>query len=183
MTHSIEATLYAPDLNACYKELKRVAKPGGIVRIYGWQMTDRFDPDNPRHVELRHLIEYGDDITTFLAHLEPLEAMRKAGLEIDHHENLVERKDRVPWWHGVDGDITKTTTWGDWWKAFWLKEWAWKLMDKRTSVSENLIWRLPKGTCDSMWMESRAVFGMRDAAKVRQQKKLRRLLIANDAYF
>ena len=47
--YAIEATVHAPSKVDCYGEVFRVLKPGGCFAAYEYCMTDRFDPNNPRH--------------------------------------------------------------------------------------------------------------------------------------
>ena len=47
MRRYIEATCHAPDAAACYGEIFRVLKPGGVFASYEWCLTDKYDPNNP----------------------------------------------------------------------------------------------------------------------------------------
>ena len=166
VVYSMEATVYAPDLSACYKELAHVLKPGGIFGTYEWQLTEKFSPENPRHIELRQRIERGDGITNLVAIPGGLDAMRAVGFEVLHHEDLAERGDEKPWWYCIDGDTSKTTCWSDWWLVFRLKEKLWKVWCKVLWVKEFVLRSSPKGSVEGLWTEGMSVFGMRDAAKV-----------------
>ena len=57
--YSIEATCIAPDKVSIYGEIFRLLKPGGRFAAYEYIMTDRFDPQNPRHLKLKEDIQLG----------------------------------------------------------------------------------------------------------------------------
>lgn len=120
---STEATVYAPSLSACYTEIARVLKPSGVFGTYEWLLTPLFNPHNPTHLEIRHRIERGDGVTNLLTIPDGLAAFAASGLEMFHCEDLAERgaADKK-WWSAIDGDVAKTTNWGDWWLVFKPKE-------------------------------------------------------------
>ena len=37
----------------CYKEIRRVLKPGQLFAAYEWCMTDSFDPKNEEHQKIK----------------------------------------------------------------------------------------------------------------------------------
>jgi hypothetical protein len=45
-----------------YREILRVLKPGAIFATYEWVITDKFDPNNKKHREVKHAIEHGNGI-------------------------------------------------------------------------------------------------------------------------
>lgn len=55
--YSFEATCYARDPVHVYREIMRVLKPGAIFVDSAWAMTDKFDPHNPQHVQVKEGIE------------------------------------------------------------------------------------------------------------------------------
>ncbi len=68
--YSIEATCHclhllyefcsfcqAPDRKAIYSEIFRVLKPGSTFAMYEWCMTDKYDPKNHEHNEIKHGVE------------------------------------------------------------------------------------------------------------------------------
>lgn len=69
-------------------------------------MTDAYDPTNKRHREIRLGIERGNGISNMVSRKEALAAMRKAGFEIEHEEDLAERDDRRAWWAPLAGNLT-----------------------------------------------------------------------------
>ncbi|OJD39965.1 sterol 24-c-methyltransferase [Diplodia corticola] len=103
--YAIEATVHAPSLEGIYSEIFRVLKPGGVFGVYEWLMTDKYDNDNPHHREIRLGIELGDGISNMEKIEVALEAMKKAGFELELHEDLADRDDPRPWYWPLSGDF------------------------------------------------------------------------------
>ncbi|ORY67505.1 sterol 24-C-methyltransferase [Pseudomassariella vexata] len=103
--YAIEATVHAPKLSGVYSEIFRVLKPGGIFGVYEWLMTDEYDNDNLHHREIRLGIELGDGISNMVRVSEGLEAMKIAGFEMLHHEDLADRPDPFPWYWPLSGNF------------------------------------------------------------------------------
>ena len=104
--YAIEATVHAPSLEGVYSEIFRVLKPGGVFGVYEWLMTERYDNDDAQHREIRIGIEQGDGISNMVKVAEALKAMKAAGFEIEHHEDLAERPDPIPWYYPLAGDFS-----------------------------------------------------------------------------
>ncbi len=51
--YSIEATCCAPDKAGVYAEAFRLLKPGALLGVYEYCMTDLFDAQNPGHLKLK----------------------------------------------------------------------------------------------------------------------------------
>ncbi|KAI1433350.1 sterol 24-C-methyltransferase [Xylaria sp. CBS 124048] len=101
--YAIEATVHAPKLEGVYSEIYRVLKPGGIFGVYEWLMTDDYDNDNLEHRKIRLGIEQGDGISNMVKVSEGIEAMKIAGFELLHHEDLAARPDPIPWYWPLAG--------------------------------------------------------------------------------
>lgn len=89
--YATEATIYASDLGACYTEVARVLKPGGVFGVYEWLMTREFDETNAVHVEIRQRIEPGNGVTNMLTIPQGLQLFAASGLELYHNEDMAER--------------------------------------------------------------------------------------------
>ncbi|KAF2280217.1 uncharacterized protein EI97DRAFT_429975 [Westerdykella ornata] len=113
--YAIEATVHAPSLEGIYSEIFRVLKPGGVFGVYEWLMTDKYDNDNPHHREIRLGIEIGDGISNMEKVDVALKAMKAAGFELEHHEDLADREeeDYSPWYWPLSGQLKYITTLGD----------------------------------------------------------------------
>ncbi|KAF2473526.1 uncharacterized protein BDR25DRAFT_333045 [Lindgomyces ingoldianus] len=103
--YAIEATVHAPSLEGIYSQIFRVLKPGGVFGVYEWLMTDSYDNENPHHREIRLGIEQGDGISNMEKVEVALAAMKAAGFEMIHHEDLAERDDPMPWYWPLAGDL------------------------------------------------------------------------------
>lgn len=124
--YAIEATCHAPTLEGIYSEIFRVLKPGGVFGVYEWLMTEEYDNDNIRHREIRLGIEQGDGISNMCKVSEGLAAMKAAGFEMMHNEDLADRPDPFPWYWPLSGElryiqsiydvftIVRMTKWGRW---------------------------------------------------------------------
>ncbi|KAK4222328.1 sterol 24-C-methyltransferase erg-4 [Podospora fimiseda] len=102
--YAIEATVHAPKLVGVYSEIYRVLKPGGKFGVYEWLMTDNYDNDNLEHRQIRLDIEEGDGISNMVTISEGVQAMKDAGFNLLHHEDLSKRDDPIPWWWGLAGE-------------------------------------------------------------------------------
>lgn len=101
--YAIEATVHAPSLEGVYSEIYKVLKPGGTFGVYEWLMTDAYDNENPEHREIRLGIEIGDGISNMVKISEGLAAIKAAGFELVHHEDLADRPDEIPWYWPLAG--------------------------------------------------------------------------------
>jgi len=115
--YQIEATAHAPDKAACYKEIFRVLKPGGLFGSYEWCLTDKYDPENPEHRAIKKGIEEGDGLPDISTCDQVVSAMEEVGFEV------LDREDRVvnpvysdlPWYHALEpkywplSNFTQTT--------------------------------------------------------------------------
>lgn len=107
---AIEATCHAPDRVACYSEAFRVLKPGGRYAVYEWVMTDRYNPENPKHVEIKEGIEIGNALPPILHHTEVVKAMEKAGFVVEEESDLDEQRKEfpIPWYASLEGSWSLT---------------------------------------------------------------------------
>ncbi len=76
-------------------------------------MTEAFDNDDLDHRRIRLDIEQGDGIAQMVKVSEGLAAMRDAGLELEHHEDLAESSEDgsvAPWYWPLGSDIRHAQT-------------------------------------------------------------------------
>jgi sterol 24-C-methyltransferase len=111
--YAIEATVHAPSLEGIYSEIFRVLKPGGVFGVYEWLMTDEYDNDNLHHREIRLGIEQGDGISNMCKVSEGIAAMKAAGFDLLHHEDLADRPDPSPWYWPLSGELRYIQSVGD----------------------------------------------------------------------
>lgn len=143
--YAIEATVHAPSLQGVYEEIYKVLKPGGTFGVYEWLMTDNYDNDNPEHREIRLGIEQGDGISNMVKVSEGLAAIKAAGFELEHHEDLADRPDEVPWYYPLAGDWRYLAGLGDLFTIARMTWWGRGLVHKFIGVGETLR-VMPKGT-------------------------------------
>ena len=120
-------------------------KPGGVFGVYEWLMTDNYDNDNPKHREIRLGIEQGDGISNMVKVSEGLAAIRGAGFELEHHEDLAERPDATPWYYPLAGDFRHLSSVGDLFTITRMTWWGRSLIHKFIGVGETLK-LMPQGT-------------------------------------
>ncbi|KKA22303.1 Sterol 24-C-methyltransferase [Rasamsonia emersonii CBS 393.64] len=108
--YAIEATVHAPSLEGVYSEIFRVLKPGGVFGVYEWLMTDDYDNDNPEHRRIRLGIEQGNGISNMVKISEALRAIKAAGFELIHNEDLAQRPDKIPWYYPLAGSFKHMTS-------------------------------------------------------------------------
>jgi len=108
--YAIEATCHAPSWEGVYGEILKVLKPGGKFGVYEWCMTERWNPQDPRHKEIAHGIEVGDGIPEMRTIKAARQALNNVGFQILLDEDLAERPDKIPWYYPLEGDIRKVQT-------------------------------------------------------------------------
>jgi sterol 24-C-methyltransferase len=85
-----ESLAHSPDYVRLCKEVFRVLKPGARFTGFNWELTGSYDPDNPEHRRVRHLIEYGVGVCGLVKMSHLTQALKEAGFEIitqrDHND-------------------------------------------------------------------------------------------------
>jgi len=145
--YAIEATCHAPTWEGVYGEIKKVLKPGGVVGIYEWCMTDAWDPSVASHKKISHGIEVGDGIAEMRTIKQARQALKTVGLELLHEEDLADRPDKIKWYYPLEGNLMqcqnlwdvvicwRMTKWGSW-------------MTQTAIKATEAVGLLPKGTFD-----------------------------------
>ena len=96
--YAIESTCHAPDKVGAFAEIYRVLKPGALFWGQEMCMTDRFDPDDGRHIAIKRELMHGIALKDIATTHEVDRALETAGFEV------VEGMDRDV--AGRDGPIT-----------------------------------------------------------------------------
>jgi sterol 24-C-methyltransferase len=143
--YAIEATVHAPSLEGVYSEIFRVLKPGGIFGVYEWLMTDEYDNNNTEHRKIRLGIEQGDGISNMVTISEGLAAIKAAGFELLHHEDLADRPDPIPWYYPLAGDWKHMTSPWDVFTIARMTWWGRGLVHRFCGLGET-VGLIPKGT-------------------------------------
>jgi sterol 24-C-methyltransferase len=110
--YAIEATCHAPDKVACFAEVMRVVKPGGLFACYEWVMTSKYDKDNAHHRALKEGIEVGNGLPDIATIPHVLDSLKKAGWEVlDHCEMSTgspHEAKQTPWYNALEGSFSLT---------------------------------------------------------------------------
>jgi sterol 24-C-methyltransferase len=102
--YSIEATCHAPDRKAIYSQIYRALKPGSYFAMYEWCMTDKYDPSNAEHNEIKHGVEVGDALPPIMTCRETLQAVKDAGFEVVLEKDVVDNSaGMIPWYATLAG--------------------------------------------------------------------------------
>jgi sterol 24-C-methyltransferase len=101
--YAIEATVHAPDLAQCYREVLRVLRPEGPFATYEWCMTQKYDAADDLHNRLKRCIEIGNGIVNIGTTVDAVRAAGEAGFELLHCEDLIHDRqgrdgEQVQWW-------------------------------------------------------------------------------------
>ncbi len=102
--YSIEATCCAPDKRGAYGEALRLLRPGGHLAVYEFCLTDRFDADDPHHLQLKSDIEHGGGLPGIDRPHEIEGAMQEVGFEVIEARDLAaEAPPGIPWYQPLVG--------------------------------------------------------------------------------
>ncbi|XP_039782093.1 cycloartenol-C-24-methyltransferase 1-like isoform X1 [Panicum virgatum] len=103
-TGTVLLSMYLPPLvlqRGAYSEVYRVLKPGQYFALDEWCMTDRFDPNNGKHLSIKADIELGNGLPDIRTTHQCVQAMKDAGFEIIFAKDLA--KDfPCPWYLPMD---------------------------------------------------------------------------------
>lgn len=104
--YAIEATCHAPDKVACFREIFRTLKPGGVFVGYEWCMTAKYDPKNAEHRRIKHDIEEADGLPDLAMTWDVDQALKDAGftLEEAYDISVPDSANPVPWYADFDAD-------------------------------------------------------------------------------
>ena len=103
--YEVEATCHAPDKESVYGEIYRLLKPGAYFAGYEYCMTERFDPQDPRHVKAKAGIELGGSIPNIDDRQTVVDALHKVGFEVLETRDLaVPAGPSIPWYQPLAGE-------------------------------------------------------------------------------
>ena len=102
--YAIEATIHAPSKVGCYGEVFRVLKPGGCFAAYEYCLTGRFDPNDPRHQQIKRDLEISGALPDIAYSHQIDDALRQVGFELLETRNLAENAGPgIPWYQPLAG--------------------------------------------------------------------------------
>ena len=111
--YSFEAVCHAPNNLLLFQELYRLVKPGGEIAIVDWCFTDKFEPDNPRHQQIRRDIETNNAVPDLLTTTQQVETAEQAGFEIIQaiDQQAEYGNPETPWYMALQGRDFSFTSW------------------------------------------------------------------------
>ncbi|MDE0231194.1 MAG: methyltransferase domain-containing protein [bacterium] len=102
--YSIEATCCAPDKVSVYTEVFRLLKPGARFAAYEYAVTDRFDPQDPHHLQLKADIQLGGGLLVIDDRETIDNALVSVGFEVLETRDLsVQTGPSIPWYEPLVG--------------------------------------------------------------------------------
>ncbi len=98
--YEIEATCHAAERRPeVFSEINRLLKPGGLFGGYEWVMTDKFDPANAEHLDIKRKIELGDGISNLNMAEDVRRALEISGFEVLEFYDMAKECDKeTPWY-------------------------------------------------------------------------------------
>ena len=109
--YAIDATCYAPDKTALYREIFRVLRPGTCFACKEWCLTEKFDPQDAEHARIKKSIMRGDGLPDIDLISEVCTAMRAAGFDILETRDLaLESHPDMPWYRALEGRDLRLTS-------------------------------------------------------------------------
>ncbi len=102
--YAIESMCYSPSREEAYREVFRILKPGTLFATYEVCLTDKYDPENPRHVELYSQIEFYGGMTDLDLPRDVDSALKSVGFDLVENRDIAE-DDRfeIPWYEPIEG--------------------------------------------------------------------------------
>lgn len=113
--YDIEAICHSGDKAATFAEIYRVLKPGASLACFDWVLTKKYDDNNEEHREVRHGIEMGNGLPTLETEDALVQALRKAGFQVELCYDLVEVSknfpaEQIPWYEPLKGGYSSLQT-------------------------------------------------------------------------
>ena len=163
--YAIEATCHAPDRVGVYSEIFRVLKPGSIFACYEWCMTDEFDPTNKEHLRMKKQIEEGDGLPDICHTSVCLEALKKAGFDVLHEEDMAEeefgeRRGGKRW------NLPLLPSWNPLTQRFQFN-WFGQFVVKYALKTLEFCFLAPKGTSETQIMLQKGGIGLGDGGEAK----------------
>ena len=99
---AIESMAHAPNKARAFREVWRVLKPGSLFAGYEWCLTDVYDPQNTRHVQIKKNIEIGSGLPNIAKISEVRSALCEVGFDIvECRDFSVDADLGEPWYNAL----------------------------------------------------------------------------------
>ena len=101
---AIESTCHAPDKAGAFAEIYRVLKPGALFWGQEMCLTDKFDPDDPRHQAAKQELMHGIALKDIATTSEVNRTLESVGFEVIEGNDQGVRGDGpfTPWYQPMD---------------------------------------------------------------------------------
>ena len=104
--YAIESTCHAPDKVGAFTEIARVLKPGALLWGQEMCLTDKFDPNNTQHQEIKQELMRGIALNEIATFSKVNQALGSAGFEIIEGTDLAtpspENGSTTPWYQPME---------------------------------------------------------------------------------
>ena len=102
--YAIEATCCAPDKLSVYGEAFRLLKPGACFGVYEFCLTDRFNAEDPLHLQIKADIELGGGLLEIDDRQTIDSALQSVGFQVLETRDLsVQAGPSIPWYQPLIG--------------------------------------------------------------------------------
>ena len=102
--YAIESTCHAPDKVSVYGEVFRLLKPGAGFAAYEYCVTERFDAEDPHHLEVKADIELGGGLLGIDDRQTVDDALRSVGFDVLETQDLAAQTgSSIPWYQPLVG--------------------------------------------------------------------------------
>ncbi len=104
--YTIEASCHAADRREeLFKEIFRLLKPCALFAGYEWTLTDKFQPHNPIHQEIKHGIQIGNALSNLNYPVDVTNALKQAGFEVlECYDRAADCDPETPWYLPLKGE-------------------------------------------------------------------------------
>jgi len=104
--YTIEASCHAADRRIeLFREIYRLLKPGALFAGYEWTLTEKFQPGNPLHQEIKQGIQIGNALSNLNYPQDVTGALKQAGFEVMECRDRAEDCDpQTPWYLPLKGE-------------------------------------------------------------------------------
>lgn len=102
--YAIESTCHAPDKQSAFEEIFRVLKSGALFWGQEMCLTDKFDPNNRRHRDLKRDLQRSIALKGIATFGEVTQALEAAGFHIiEGMDRGISGEGTTPWYQPVEG--------------------------------------------------------------------------------